>query len=60
MKNQGIGGMQTCGLNYSLMCPKCGKPAYRMEKSESEARYFHFTKKGSTKHVTYDPAIEED
>lgn len=48
---KGTGGMQTSGLKYAIMCPRCNKPAFRMEKTGFEEIFFHFTKKGFTKHV---------
>jgi len=45
------GGMQSVALHYSIYCPKCGKPAARMEENGIERRYLHFTKKGSVWHV---------
>ena len=52
MRNNGKGGMQTSGAHCSIICPKCGKPAARMERTKSEERYLHFTKKGSVWHIT--------
>ncbi len=49
------GGMQTCGLNYSIYCPKCGKPAARKEVIGSAERYLHFTKRGSVWHTIKAP-----
>jgi hypothetical protein len=43
----GYGGMQTCGANYTIICPKCGKPAARREGDA----YMHFTKKGVIWHI---------
>lgn len=45
------GGMQTSGLNYSIYCPKCGKPAARMDVIDGEERYLHYTKNGSVWHT---------
>jgi hypothetical protein len=50
MKN-GAGGMQQSAIKYSIICPKCGKPAYRMEIIGDVKEYWHFTKNGSIKHV---------
>ena len=50
MRNNGRGGMQTGGLHYSLYCPKCGKPAARVERTPDGDRYMHFTKKGAVWH----------
>ena len=44
------GGMQTVGLHYDIYCPKCGKPAARVECDGKKARYLHFTRKGSVWH----------
>ena len=44
------GGMQTAATNCSIYCPKCQKPAARMEKSGNVERYLHFTKKGAVWH----------
>ena len=46
----GKGGMQTAGLHYDLYCPKCGKPAARVEQTADGARYLHFTRKSSVWH----------
>ena len=52
MRNNGKGGMQTSGLGGSTLCPKCGKPAARIEHiAKDERRYLHFTKKGSVWHT---------
>ena len=45
------GGMQTMGLQHSLYCPKCGKPAALKEGGWNYDFYLHFTKKG---HVWHD------
>lgn len=50
MAKAGKGGMQTSGLHYSIYCPKCGKPAARMEETAGGVRYLHFTRKGSVWH----------
>jgi len=50
MRNSTRGGMQSAGLNYSIYCSKCGKPAARMELRGDVAAYMHFTKKGSVWH----------
>jgi hypothetical protein len=30
MRNNSTGGMQTRAANYSIICPKCGRPAARV------------------------------
>lgn len=50
MRSIGKGGMQTGGANYSIYCPKCGKPAARKEPTENGVKYMHFTKNGSIWH----------
>lgn len=50
MSRSGKGGMQTAGLHYSIICPKCGRPAARVEPGEEKSRYLHFTRKGSVWH----------
>lgn len=52
MRNNPVGGMRTSGLHCSIYCEKCGKPAARMDKTNSLVRYLHFTKKGSVWHET--------
>lgn len=52
MSKSGKGGMQTSGLQYSIYCPKCGKPAARVERDGTKARYLHFTRKGRVWHET--------
>jgi len=44
------GGMQSVGLNHSIYCPQCGKPAARKEIRSSVEAYMHFTKKGTVWH----------
>lgn len=46
------GGMQSASVGYDIYCPKCGKPAARVEYDFSKgiAKYLHFTKKGSKWH----------
>lgn len=44
------GGMQTGAAHPSLYCPKCGRPAARMERAGNTTRYLHFTKQGSVWH----------
>lgn len=48
----GKGGMQSAGLSYSIICPKCQKPAARREDDFEHGilRYLHFTKTGSKWH----------
>lgn len=48
----GKGGMQSAGLNYSIICQKCNKPAVRREDDFEKgiSRYLHFTKSGSKWH----------
>lgn len=48
----GKGGMQSAGLDYSIVCPKCQKPAARREADFERGifRYLHFTKTGSKWH----------
>lgn len=58
MRNSGKGGMRTNGAGYSIYCPKCGKPAARMEHGENQTRYLHFTKNGSVWHVVATPPEE--
>lgn len=50
MSRGGKGGMQASALHYSLYCPKCGKPAARVEYGAGEDKYLHFTRKGSVWH----------
>jgi hypothetical protein len=50
MRNNGKGGMRTSGNNYSIWCPKCGKPAARMDITPNGNTYMHFTKKGVVYH----------
>ena len=52
MKNNGRGGMQSAGKAYSLICPNCGKPAFRREERGGRTAYLHFTKTGSVRHFT--------
>jgi formate dehydrogenase maturation protein FdhE len=54
MRNNGKGGMTTVGAHYSIICPKCGKPAARMERTPDGERYMHFTKKGFVWHMVTD------
>lgn len=52
MRNPGRGGMQSSGTHYSIYCPKCGKPAARMETREGgDTAYMHFTRKGTVWHI---------
>ena len=37
--------------SYQLICPKCGKPAFRRENSRAGVAYLHLTKKGSVRHM---------
>lgn len=51
------GGMQSAGLSYDIICPKCHKPAARREDDFGKGvfRYLHFTKCGCRWHeVTID------
>ena len=50
MKDNGKGGMQSAGAQFTLICPKCGKPAFRREVRQGGTAYLHFTKKGSVRH----------
>lgn len=50
MRNNGKGGMQTGGTHYTIICPKCGKPAFRVDSLPAGKRYVHFTKKGCVWH----------
>ena len=50
MRNNGVGGMRTTGLHYSIICPKCNRPAARKEIGETSDRYLHFTTSGSVWH----------
>lgn len=59
MRNSGIGGMQTSAAHYSIICPKCGKPAARMERTPEGSRYMHFTKKGYVWHAIKATKAEE-
>ena len=45
------GGMQTASAKYELYCPKCNKPAYRVDERPDFKEYHHFTKKGSVRHT---------
>ena len=61
MRGGGKGGMQAAGLNYSIYCPKCGRPAAKVECEAEKIKYLHFTKKGSVWHiVSRPPEAEED
>lgn len=55
MSGSGKGGLHPAGLNYSIFCQKCGKPAARIERGEREYKYLHFTKKGSVWHIVRRP-----
>ncbi len=48
----GKGGMQSAGLNYSIICPKCRKSSARREDDfeKGTSRFLHFTKSGSKWH----------
>lgn len=59
MRNNGKGGMATSRAHYAIICPKCGKPAARMEGSPNGNRYMHYTKKGTVWH-TAPPEKQED
>ena len=50
MANGSKGGMQSAGVHYSILCPKCGKPAARAELGVTKTRDLHFTRKGSVWH----------
>ena len=50
-RNGGVGGMQTAASRYSIICPKCGRPATRREETSDGSRYLHFTKQGVVWHV---------
>lgn len=52
MRNSGKGGMQTGGLQYSIICPVCGKPAARKDIIADGAKFLHFTKKGHLWHIS--------
>lgn len=45
------GGMQSAAAHYSLYCPKCNKPAYKVTEYKNVKEYEHFTKNGSVIHV---------
>ena len=47
---QSTGGMQTAGLHYSIICPKCGKSAARKDYNKFHEKYLHFTKNGAVWH----------
>ena len=44
------GGMQTSGVNYSIYCEKCNRPAFKKETIGSDIFYYHFSKKGTVVH----------
>lgn len=48
MRRNGKGGMQTARADYSIYCPKCGKPAARQDIDYEKGifRYLHFTNSG--------------
>ena len=50
MGSSGKGGMQTSGTHYSIVCPKCKKPAARKDTFRDVDRYMHFTHKGHVWH----------
>ena len=55
------GGMQSAGVHYSILCPKCGKPAARAEFGATKDRYLHFTRAGSVWHeVQSAPSAAQD
>lgn len=61
MARGGKGGMQTAGVHYGIYCPKCGKPAARVEGMVGGIRYLHFTWKGSVWHeVKSAPSATQD
>ena len=49
-KNRAKGGMQSCASQYSIICPKCNKPAFSAELGEIKI-YKHFTKNGAVAHI---------
>ena len=51
MRNNGTGGMRTNATSYSIICPQCGKPAYRKDEFGAFDAYHHFTKSGTVRHV---------
>lgn len=52
MANSNKGGMQTSACRFAIYCPKCGKPAARIEFTDyGDAAFLHYTKAGSVWHI---------
>ncbi len=53
MGNNDKSGTMFAGIHPSIYCPRCGKPAARMEYDPKTdmAQYLHFTKKRSKWHT---------
>ena len=54
MRNPSKGRMQSVASNFSIYCPKCGKPAEQMTDRGTEKEYLHATRKGPVSHVVKD------
>lgn len=50
MRNNGKDGIRTSGTHSSIICPKCGKDAFRCESVGDFKNYCHFTKNGVVRH----------
>ena len=51
MRNPGTGGMQAASPHAAIICPRCGKPAYKRVERGRETEYWHYTRKSSVMHI---------